>query len=268
MAGRFFQYRLHPLDLKEIRIIIKPENLDTALTTLIEIGGFPEPYLKGNKRFYNRWKRSHLDIILRQDMLDLENVRQISSVETLIQLLRKRVGSPVSYKSLAEDLQCSDKTVKRWLTMLENMYVIFRITPYHKNIARSLIKAPKIYFYDTGQIIGNAGLRLENLTACALIKEIHYIEDCYGEEASLHYARTKDGKEIDFLILKNETPFMLLEVKLADEHASANFAHFGKHFPGIKKVQLVKDLKREKTFPDGVEIREAGRWLSTISLGD
>lgn len=267
MAGRFFQYRLHPLDLKEIRTLLQPESLDAALTALMEIGGFPEPYLKGTKRFYNRWKRSHLDIILRQDLLDLENVRQISSVETLIQLLRKRVGSPISYKSLAEDLQCSDKTVKRWLTMLENMYVIFRITPYHKNIARSLIKAPKIYFYDTGQVIGDAGIKLENLTACALLKEIHYIEDCYGEEVGLHYARTKDGKEIDFLIVKNDTSFMLLEVKLADEHPSANFAHFGKHFPGIKKVQLVKNLKREKTFPDGVEIRAAGRWLSTISFG-
>ena len=266
MAGRFFQYRLHPLDLKEICTVLQPDSPDAALTALMEIGGFPEPYLKGSKRFYNRWKRSHLDIIIRQDLLDLENVRQISSVETLIQLLRKRVGSPLSYKSLAEDLQCSDKTVKRRLTMLENLYVIFRITPYHKNIARSLIKAPKIYFYDTGQVIGDAGIKLENLTACALLKEIHYIEDCYGEEATLHYARTKDGKEIDFLIVKNDTPFMLLEVKPAGDRASAHFAHFGKHFPGIKKVQLVKDLKREKTFPDGVEIRSAGRWLSTISL--
>lgn len=266
MAGRFFQYRLHPLDLKEIRTCLQPENIDTALTALMEIGGFPEPYLKSSQRFYNRWKRSHLDIIIRQDLPDIENVRQISSVETLIQLLRKRVGSPVSYKSLAEDLACSDKTVKRWLTMLENMYVIFRITPYHKNIARSLIKAPKIYFYDTGQVIGGDGIKLENLCACAFLKEIHHIEDCYGEEARLHYARTKDGKEIDFLIVKNDAPFMLAEVKLTDNHKSANFTHFGKYFPDIKKVQLVKNLKREKSFPDGVEIRSAGRWLSTISL--
>jgi predicted AAA+ superfamily ATPase len=268
MAGRFFQYRLHPLDLKEIDIFLKPEDLDAALTTLMGIGGFPEPYLKGSQRFYKRWKRSHLDIILRQDLLDLENVRQISSVETLIQLLRKRVGSPISYKSLAEDLQCSDKTVKRWLTMLENMYVIFRITPYHKNIARSLIKAPKIYFYDTGQVIGNDGIKLENVTACALHKEIHYIEDCYGDEAALHYARTKDGKEIDFLVVKNDTPYMLLEVKLSGGHLSANFDYFGRYFSGIKKVQLVKNLEREKTFPNGVEIRSVASWLSKISLGN
>jgi predicted AAA+ superfamily ATPase len=267
MAGRFFQYRLHPLDLKEIHTILRPETLDTALTALMEIGGFPEPYLKGSKRFYNRWKRSHLDIILRHDLIDLENVRQISSIETLIQLLRKRVGSPISYKSLAEDLQCSDKTVSRWLTVLENMYVIFRITPYHKNIARSLVKAPKIYFYDTGQVIGNDGIKLENVTACALLKEIHHIEDCYGEEAALHYIRTKDGKEIDFLIVKTDTPYMLLEVKPSDDFPSVNFARFGKYFSDIKKVQLVKNLEREKTFPNGVEVRAAGGWLSTFSFG-
>ena len=267
MAGRFFQYRLHPLDLKEIRAVLQPENLNTALTTLMDVGGFPEPYIKGKKRFYNRWKRSHLDIILRQDLLDLESVRQISSMETLIQLLRKRVGSPISYKSLAEDLLCSDKTIKRWLTILENMYVIFRVTPYHKNIARSLTKAPKIYFCDTGQVIGDDGIKLENLTACALLKEIHFQEDCYGETVALHYARTKDGKEIDFLVLKDETPFMLLEVKLSDDRPSRHFSHFGRYFSDIKKIQIVKDLEREKTFPDGVEVRDAAGWLAGVSLG-
>ncbi|MBL0713222.1 MAG: hypothetical protein JJV98_05930 [Desulfosarcina sp.] len=74
-------------------------------------------------------------------------------------------------------------------------------------------------------------------------------------------------KEIDFLVVKNDTPFMFLEVKLVDDQASAKFVHFGKYFSGIKKVQLVKDLKREKTFPGGVEIRAAGRWLATISFG-
>ena len=139
LAGRFFQYRLHPLDLKEIQEILQPENMQEALEQLLELGGFPEPFLKGSKTFYNKWKRSHLDIIIKQDLIDLENVREIGSVEILIQLLRKRVGSPLSYSSLARDLNCSDKTVKKWLTMLENMYVVFRVSPYHKNIDRKSV---------------------------------------------------------------------------------------------------------------------------------
>jgi len=266
LAGRFFQFRLHPLDLKEIKRINKPDNLQAVLDLLLDTGGFPEPYLEGSTTFYNRWKRSHLDIILKQDIVDLENVREITSIETLIQLLRKRVGNPVSYKSLAQDLQCSDKTVKRWLTILENMYIIFRVGPFHRNIARSILKAPKYYFYDTGQVIGDSGIRLENLTACALLKEIHYIEDCYGEQAHLYYLKTKDSREIDFFITRNEVPFLMIEVKWADSTPNRNFSIFGKRFPGVQKVQIVKKLDREKTYPDGTEIRSAHNWLTDFSL--
>lgn len=113
--------------------------------------------------------KSHLDITIKQDLIDLENIQQITSIETLIQLLKRRVGSPLSYRSLAEDLQCSDKTVKRWITILENMYVVFRVFPFHKNISRSILKSPKIYFYDTGQVIGDNEVKLENLVACAFL---------------------------------------------------------------------------------------------------
>jgi len=266
LAGRFFQFRLHPLDLKEIKEIENPPDLQSVLTRLLETGGFPEPYFEGTDIFYNRWKRSHVDIILRQDMIALENVRDITSIETLIQLLRKRVGSPVSHASLAEDLQCSDKTVKRYLTILESIYILFKVTPFHRNIARSILKAPKYYFYDTGQVIGTSGIRLENLTACALLKEIHYREDCYGESLRLHYLKTKDNKEIDFLVVRDETPALLIEVKWADQGVSPNFSIFEKHFPEIEKIQIVGELKREKTYPDGTAIRSAHNWLAGFSL--
>jgi predicted AAA+ superfamily ATPase len=266
LAGRFFQFRLHPLDLKEIKNILNPENLQTELDKLLNTGGFPEPFLNGSSRFYNRWKRSHLDIIIKQDLIDLENVQHITSVETLIQLLKKRVGSPVSYSSLARDLQCSDKTIKRWLTILENMYVIFRVSPFHKNIARSILKSPKFYFYDTGQVIGDPGAKLENLVACALLKEINYLADCYGEEKHLYYLRNKEGREVDFCIITNEDPALMVEVKWRDENVSPNFKIFKKSFPGVKMLQIVKELKKEKTFPDGIEIRSAHKWLSRLSL--
>ena len=266
LAGRFFQFRLHPLDVKEIITAGKDISPENALDRLLEVGGFPEPWLDGSRRFYNRWKRTHLDIILRQDLIDLENVRQIQMIETLIQLLRKRVGSPVSFSSLARDLETSDKTIKRWLTILENMYIIFRVTPYHRNIARSLLKAPKFYFNDTVQVIGEPGIRLENLTACALLKEIHYLEDCYGEEMRLHYLRTKDGKEIDFFISRESLPGLMVKVKWADSNPSGNFKVFDRYCTGAGKIQVVRNLPREKTFPDGTELRKAHDWLAGLSL--
>lgn len=80
LAGRFFQFRMHPLDLKEIKKFIMPVNLEAELDKLLEVGGFPEPFLNGTNRFYNRWKKSHLDIILKQDLIDLENVQQITQI--------------------------------------------------------------------------------------------------------------------------------------------------------------------------------------------
>ena len=91
------------MDLKEINIIEDDIHLEKTLNRLLEV--VVSGTLSGwNTRFYKRWKRSHLDIIIRQDLIDLENVRQITAIETLIQLLRRRVGSPVSYSSLASDL--------------------------------------------------------------------------------------------------------------------------------------------------------------------
>ena len=266
LAGRFFQFRLHPIDVKESITCGGQHSAELALDRLLETGGFPEPFLKGDTRFYKRWKRSHLDIILRQDLLDLENVRQITAIETLIQLLRRRVGSPLSYSSLARDLQTSDKTIKRWLTILENMYVVFRVTPFHRNVARSLLKKPKYYFYDTGQVLGDRGIRLENAVACALLKEIQYREDCYGAEMGLYYLQTKNGQEIDFFITRDDEPYLMLEVKWADDTLSKNFNIFARFFPQAGQLQLVKKLNREKTFPGGAEIRRAHTWLASLSL--
>lgn len=266
LAGRFFQFRMHPLDLKEIKSFLEYENLDLELDKLLLVGGFPEPFLNGTGRFYNRWKKSHLDIILKQDLIDLENVQQITQIETLIQLLKYRVGSPVSYRSLAQDLQCSDKTVKRWLTILENMYVLFKVPPFHKNIARAIQKAPKYYFYDTGQVMGDSGIKLENAVACAIQKEIHFREDCFGEERKLFYIKNKEGSEIDFCVTSDNIPSLMLEVKWKENNLSANFAKFKKFYPDVKMVQISKVLDREKTFAGGEELRRASGWLSEFFL--
>ena len=264
LAGRFFHFRLHPFDIKEVTKL-KLSDPQTALNRLLEFGGFPEPFLKAKKSFYGKWKKSQLDIILRQDLINLANIKSLSSIETLVQLLRHRVGSPISYKSLAEDLNCSPKVVKNWLQILENLYIIFKINPWHKNIARSLIKAPKYYFYDTAQVRQEA-LKLENLTACALLKEIHFRNDVKGEEYKLFYLRNKDKKEIDFLILKDEHPACMLEVKSSQNSLSKGFSTFLKYFKNIKAIQIVKNLKREKTFPNGAQIRKASPWLAKMNF--
>ena len=263
LAGRFFYFRLHPFDLKEINKlkICSPE---TALQRISQFGPFPEPFLKAKPSFYGKWKKSHLDIMLRQDVFQWqEGLKSISSLETLVQLLRGRVGSPVSYTSLAEDLQCAPKTIKHWLNILENLYIVFKVTPYHKNLARSLLKAPKYYFYDSAQVL-NFPACLENITACALLKELNFREDVYGEQWQLFYLRNKDKKEVDFMIAKNNNPLCMVEVKTSQDHVSEGLSFFANKFKKAKKIQIVHQLKREKTFPNGIEVRKAHNWLSLL----
>ncbi len=266
LAGRHFSYRLHPFDLKEIVRFNPTKNENALFETLWNCSGFPEPFLKGDQTYYKRWRRSHLDIILRQDLIDISSVKDIKAIETLVELLKQRIGSSVSFASLARDLEYDQKTIKRWLQLLEDLYIIFRISPYSKKIARSLLKEPKFYFYDHTYAENNDGARLENIVACALLKELHFLEDTKGIKGNLHYLRTKDGKELDFLICLEEMPPLMIEVKKSDTTPSKAFEHFSKYIPSAKMLQVVKDCDREKTYPNGPAIRSLIPWLSELNL--
>lgn len=246
LAGRFFAYRLHPLTIKEIckHLSEDPKN---ALDKLITLGGFPEPYLKNDETYAKRWRRTHIDTIIREDLLDLERVRDIKAIEILIDLLRSRVGSTTSYTSLANDLQVSVNTIKHWLQILENLYIIFPVRPYHKNIARSILKESKYFFYDTGAVEGNLGSKLENAVACALLRELHFIEDTTGSRVTLNYLRDKEKHEVDFLLVINDKPKYMIEVKVSDNKFSSSLFHFQKFLKETIPIQIVYHLIKSKS---------------------
>jgi hypothetical protein len=202
---------------------------------------------------------------LRQDLIDLSSVRDIEAVQTLVLLLSKRAGSTVSYANLARDLDRDPNTIKRWLQLLENLYIIHRVTPYSTNVARSLKKEPKFYFYDNA-IVEDDGARLENIVANALKKELHFLEDTLGVRTSLHYLRTKDGKELDFLVNIEEKPTHLIEVKMSNGTPARGFRHFGQLFPDAMHLQLVKNLFRDKSLPERLFIKRLIPWLAHFSL--
>jgi predicted AAA+ superfamily ATPase len=245
LAGRYFYYRLHPLSVREC-VAFCGEPPAAIVARLLAVGGFPEPYLNGTESYAKRWRRTHLDTILRQDLLDLERVRDIKSIELLIEMLRGRVGSTVSCSSLANDLQVSGHTVKHWLQILEDLYVIFPVRPYSRQIARSILKEAKYYFFDTGAVSSGSGGRLENMVALALLKELHYLEDTNGSKVSLHYLRDKEGREVDFLALVDGRPVLMAEVKEGDDSFAKSIFHFKSFLPAAAPYQAVLNLRRPK----------------------
>jgi len=260
LAGRHHLHRLHPFSVRELDGVVSARE---ALEGILNFGGFPEPFLGQSIEGAARWRQSHLDRILREDLLDLEKVRELKLLEVLVDLLSERVSSTLSYASLAKDLEVSPHTVKKWIQILENLYVVFVVTPYSKNIARSILKEPKVYFLDTGRVTAKGGARLENAIACALLKRQHFLEDTKGAKYGLHYVKNKSKKEVDFLTLKEKVPEFLIEVKTSDTDPSDSLSHYASLLKPFRTIQLVRNIKRELEF-QGIEVLDAANWLATL----
>jgi len=221
---RYHYWRLHPFSLDEF---LESMSFEDALTRLLEVGGFPEPFLTMDQRESARWRKDRFDRVLTEDLRGLELVRDIASLQVLVDLLRERVSSTLAPANLASDLEVSPKSVSRWIELLEKTYVCFCIYPYAaKNLSRSLIKPPKTYFYDNADVLGDHGSRLENLVATSLLKRLHWLEDYEGRRCSLHYLRDKDGRECDFLTIIDKKPDLCIEVKVQDKEISKHLRYY------------------------------------------
>jgi len=261
LAGRYFQYRLNPLSVKELSSTTTPIE---ALRRLNERGGFPEPYLADSNEEAARWRKQYFYGIIREDILDLSRIHEIKTMQLLIELLRQRIGTPLSYLSLSRDLQVSPHTVKNYISLLESLYIVFLVHPFHRNIARAVLKEPKLYFYDTGFVQGDEGVRFENTVAVCLKKHVQYLEDTQGENIQLDYVRLKDGREVDFAIESNGTISTLIEAKLTDTELSSPLAHFSERFKNALAYQVVQNAKTERQIQN-VHIVPAANWLANLS---
>ncbi len=241
LLGRYHYWRLHPLTIDEL-----PTEMSTheGYQRLLSLGGFPEPFLLADEREAKRWRRERFDRILREDIRDIEMVRQVQLLSLFVDALRERVGGMVTLSNLANDLSIAPATAKNWLALIEKMYIGFAVYPLVKNIPRAIQKPPKVYFYDNGDVLESGGARLENLVATTLLKRLHFIEDYYGERCSLHYIRDKEGREIDFATVINNKVIDLIEVKSTDTRVSSSLQYYTERLKPQNAVQLVGNLPR------------------------
>ena len=221
LQGRYHYYRLHPFSLCEMNS--NPTSSDVDL--LMKFGGFPEPLLSNNTRVWRRWQRERLSRVVYEDLRDLENIRQIDLIEVLLDALPERVGSPLSIRNLREDLLVAHETVERWVSILENLYVCFRIRPFGTSGIRAVKKEKKLYFWDWSQV-PNKGPRFENMVACQLLKHCHFVEDTEGYRMELQFIRDTDLREIDFVVLQDHKPLFAVECKTGEKGLSSAINYF------------------------------------------
>lgn len=238
LLGRYRYFRLHPFSVTEMSKNPNQSDLDL----LMKFGGFPEPLFLQNENEHRIWQNDRMVKVASEDIRDLENIKDISSLLLLSEILPTRVGSPLSLKSLAEDLSVSQPTVERWVEALSSLYYCFTIAPYGTPKIRAVKKLKKLYMWDWSQVEEN-GFRFENLVASHLLKYCHFITDTQGFPMEVRYLRDTDGREIDFVVLKNKVPIFAVECKTGDKTLSRHIEYFKARtkIPEFYQVHLGKN---------------------------
>ena len=273
LQGRYHYYRLHPFTLAEMTHNSEippvlgdlPLNQDfhrDVLESLDKFGGFPEPFTKQSVRQLRRWHNEKIERMFREDIQDIEAIRDIGNMKLLSDILPEKVGSRLSLNAIREDLEVSHRAVTHWMDILEAFYYHFRIYPYSAKTIRSLKKEPKLYLWDWSEVEDEAN-RFENLMASHLLKFVHFLTDYEGYRAELSYLRDVDKREVDFLVTIDGRPWFAVEVKLNDTVLSPNLLYFRDRLSIPYIYQVVKKDKVD-LLEKGGRIVSAGRFLAGL----
>jgi predicted AAA+ superfamily ATPase len=255
LQGRYHYLRLHPLSVAEAKI-----NNQSLFKSLLHLGGFPEPFLGQSETNARRWSREHRSRIVREEIASLEATQDLATLERMALRLPDLIGSPLSLNALREDLQVAHATVAKWLQILERVYMIFRISPLGGPKIRAVKKEQKHYHWDWS-VIPELPQRFENLMASHLLKWIHWQEDTQGWNMELRYFRDTDGREVDFVILKEGRPTHLIECKWSDGEVSKHLEYLKAKYPEAHAYQIHFDGTADKQTKSKIRIIPALRFL-------
>lgn len=251
LMGRYFPYRMHPLSFGELvnpnrtadRLIHPPAELKGKYTkqALWIHGGFPEPYATHESRFTRRWQSLRTQQLLYGDVRDLTRIQETAQLELLVILLTRRASEQITYSNLANDIQVSVDTLRRWIATLTALYHGFLVRPWFKNIKKSLRKEPKWYLRDWS-VISDPGKRAENLVACHLLKATEFWTDLGFGEFGLYYLRDKEKREVDFLVVRDQQPWFMVEVKTSIRPLASSLNYFAAQLKVNHVFQLAMDM--------------------------
>ena len=275
LLWRYFYYRLHPLSLAEISWIendffdievlnFRNEYKTIELEKLLKFWGFPEVFYEENIIDLKRWHNDRLIRLIREDIRDLSNIKNISTLELMVSLIPERIGSLFSINSLVEDLWVTHKTISNWVEILEKIYYSYRIYPFLNSRIRSVKKEPKLYLWDWSELKDD-WKKAENIISGHLLKYVHYLNDIYWEKAELYYLRDREQREVDFCIAVDKKIKFLIEVKLKSESISKNLKYFSQKLWTKNNYQVIVDADKEIDYEEGdIRVISASKFLTAL----
>jgi hypothetical protein len=258
LQGRYHLLRLHPFSVAELGLESRTHLLD-----LLRLGGFPEPWFGGSDVEARRWSREYRTRLVREDVVSLERIQDLGTLELMMLRLPDLVGSPLSLNALREDLQVSHRAVDGWMRVLERLYAVFRLAPFGAPRLRAIKKAQKHYHTDWS-VVNAEPARFENLVAAHLLKWVHFEQDTRGRDVELRYFRDTDGREVDFVVAEGTTPRLLVECKWADAELDPSLRLLKARFPHADAWQISATGTRDYVTPEGVRVAPAVALLGTL----
>ncbi len=242
----------------------------TALDAVIRRATFPE--IAGAKsEAAALWFDGYLTALLQRDVKQLADVENIPALPNIVKVLAARAAGLLNDADCARDAKLNTMTYRRYRALLQQAFLIALVPPWHRNLAKRVIKSPKLFFVDTGLLVHELGADprslkdqnpplygriLENFVATELMKQLTAIP-----EASLHHFRTVDGKEVDFVIERRNGKLVGVEVKAASTVTATDFA-------GLQtlKSQAGKDFVRGIVLHQGTDTLPFGEDMFAMPL--
>jgi predicted AAA+ superfamily ATPase len=246
LAGRASYFYLNTLTVHEIQEALA----STTLRSILFQGGWPELYIDTSLspvQYLNDYIRSYIE----KDIVLSAGIQKQEAFYTVLGLLAARTGMLLDYGNIAKDSGIQAITVKEWISILQRTALVHCLKPYASNLNKRLTKAPKLYFLDTGlatRLQGwqdpvplitspQAGALFETLVFAEIFK---FIQN-YGKDWQLYFWRTKEGEEIDFLIVTQTNQVIALDAKMSMQNVQPIKlpASFKKLFPQTENIILV-----------------------------
>ena len=246
LAGRVSYFSMNTLTLHEIRQAYG----EADVVEILFRGGWPELYIDrslSSVSYLNDYIRSYIE----KEIVLSAGIQKQSAFGIVLGLLASRTGLLLDYANVARDSGIQGITVKEWVSLLERADLVRLLRPYENNLNKRLTKTPKLYFMDTGLAVRlqgwqekkplltspQAGALFETLVFSEIVK---FIQN-YRKDWQVYLWRTKEGEEIDFLIMMESGEILALDAKMSlhTTQASKLPASFARLFPTVQKITLV-----------------------------
>lgn len=270
LAGRMGLIDLLPLSYRELK---DHGAAGYSLNELILKGAYPEIYQKNRKP--DLWYASYLRTYVERDVRQIKNVENSLLFSKFLKLCAGRIGQQLNVSSLSNECGIDVRTVQSWLSILEMTYVVKLLPPYYNNFNKRIVKAPKLYFYDTGLACALLSIRKTEELALTPFRgalvENFVIMECIKNNQNFdlgqmfYYWRENHGIEID-LIIDTGSAFRPVEIKSAQTYHPEFKKNLLKimELSGVREGRVLYDGAQEFKGSDGVEVLN---WRSFVMDG-